>query len=255
LPLFPQTAPLALKASNRFTFFQMTTATDCTRFHELYQRIQVNETLTTTNCCTWDTFKVQCINDQIVTLNLQEIKTGGKLIPDLFQGFQALRGLNLSSSEFIGPIPTSITVRPYYFLNLSNNRLNGTIPNLEIEQGHNSTFLDLRGNLLTGDIPVGLKRRSQAPRPRNNSFCPFDEWLCSSERLAFCDFQFTCTGLPNSSVTTGVVDDVSARFTERESTSSGFNFVPTLVVVGVSVVILSVLGAILYSKRKRSFRS
>jgi hypothetical protein len=225
---------------------------DCQNFYDFYQRIEPNnDTLTPNNCCTWDTFKVQCLETRIITMNLQDLTTGGVVIPNLFDSFTTLRGLNLSNSQFIGSIPPSLASKPFYFLNLSNNRLNGTLPNLQIEQGHESTFLDLRGNMFVGDVPEGLKRSSQAPRLGRNEYCPFDDWLCSDTRLDFCDFDFKCTDPPVSTISTGdtdtdtgsttgngtTVDDVSTRFSENgmDSPGNGFTALPIMISVSVTV--------------------
>jgi hypothetical protein len=222
---------------------------DCSAFVRIYQDLNLqNETLTHSNCCEWDPFRVQCLNGRIHILNLQDLPTGGGILSPAFMDLTQLRGLNLSGSQLVGPIPPSWSNKSFYFLNLRDNQLNGSLPLLQMEQ-HNVTFLDLRGNRFEGPIPSTLLRGvQQAPRPRNGSYCPFDSWLCVNRTLPYCD-TFTCSGVPPFDSEKGI----SLKSLLQDGTRESMNaLVPTLVSVGVVLLVLTVIGTWLMVQRRAS---
>jgi hypothetical protein len=228
-------------------------SSDCIAFTKIYQDLNLeNDTLTETNCCEWDPFRVQCLQGRIHILNLQELPTQGGILSPWFMELTALRGLNLSNSQLVGSIPPTWSNKSFYFLNLRDNRLNGTLPALQMEQ-HNLTFLDLRGNAFQGAIPSSLLRGvQQAPRPRNGSYCPFDSWLCVDREVPYCD-RFTCSGVPQEVVSTQDESGVSLQSFLQSNEGSSPNFLfPTLISVGVVSLILSILLTWLMIQRRSS---
>ncbi|KAJ6764658.1 LEUCINE-RICH REPEAT RECEPTOR-LIKE PROTEIN KINASE PEPR1 [Salix koriyanagi] len=94
--------------------------------------------------------------EKLESLLLQENKLSGA-IPDSFSPFQGLFELQLSSNMLEGPIPCSLSKINHFssVLNLSYNKLSGTIPgclgNLDKLQ-----ILDLSSNSFFGEMPTEL---------------------------------------------------------------------------------------------------
>lgn len=77
-------------------------------------------------------------------------------IPNSIQSLTQLTYLDLSSNRFVGPIPSFSLLKNLTVLNLSHNRLNGSLVSTEWEALSNLVNLELRNNSLTGNVPLSL---------------------------------------------------------------------------------------------------
>lgn len=97
-------------------------------------------------------FLYDCSN--LVRLDLSINALSGTIPGELLL-HKRLSHLWLNGNQLVGPIPTPIEAVRLESLDLSNNYLNGSIPN-DMKNLLKLTFLDLSMNSLSGMIPVGL---------------------------------------------------------------------------------------------------
>ncbi|KAK6140746.1 hypothetical protein DH2020_025509 [Rehmannia glutinosa] len=93
-----------------------------------------------------------CSNLESLDLSLNVIT---RTIPGEFFLMKRLRHLSLYGNRLYGEIPTPIEARSLSSLDLSDNHLNGSIPD-DIRNLYNLIRLDLSNNSFSGTIPTGL---------------------------------------------------------------------------------------------------
>ncbi|KAI8905430.1 hypothetical protein EDD86DRAFT_193849 [Gorgonomyces haynaldii] len=128
---------------------------DCLILQTLWPTLKSPLYLNSTDCCqTKGT--VFCLNNKILIVNLPNAQAAGT-IPDGFSKLSGLAYLDLSNNRLTGSIPTDLSSLSILItdLNLSNSGATGPIPqNISLLNG--LIVLDMSNNNLQGNIPTGL---------------------------------------------------------------------------------------------------
>lgn len=108
--------------------------------------------LETNTPCWWH--EVQCSNNHVDSLGLQDNNLIGQLPPEL-GSLTSLVGLDLSRNQLSGEIPAELGGLPLTHLHLEMNELTGEIP-AALGNLTNVRWLFLHNNQLNGGIPISL---------------------------------------------------------------------------------------------------
>ncbi|KAL9146218.1 hypothetical protein ABFS82_13G095800 [Erythranthe guttata] len=105
--------------------------------------------------CMWS--GVECLDGQVVMLNLSGLYLEGVLAPEL-GNLAHLKFLDLSKNHLFGTIPPQFgQLRALEVLDLRDNSLSGTVPS-ELGELHSLKRLLLRSNRFEGRIPVEIEK-------------------------------------------------------------------------------------------------
>ncbi|KAL6842760.1 hypothetical protein ACP4OV_027604 [Aristida adscensionis] len=88
----------------------------------------------------------------LATVILRNTRLSG-LIPSSIGNLSNLNSIDVSYSNLEGPIPASLGNLKLFLLDLSHNRLNGSIPKEILEVSSFSSFLNMSYNFLSGPLP------------------------------------------------------------------------------------------------------
>ena len=94
------------------------------------------------------------LNRNLISLKIHDTQIGGR-IPNSISGFYRIDYLNLPDNKLNGSIPSEVGEMELYEIDLSGNLLTGEIP-VNITQGTHLTSLNLSSNNLEGNIPDEL---------------------------------------------------------------------------------------------------
>ncbi|XP_050212929.1 probable inactive receptor kinase At5g67200 [Mercurialis annua] len=103
--------------------------------------------------CEW--LGVDCVQQKIVRLVLQDLDLGGIFAPDTLTHIDQLRVLSLQNNSLTGPIPDLSKLYNLKSLFLDHNYFTGSFP-LSIHSLHRLRTIDFSHNNLTGPLPTWL---------------------------------------------------------------------------------------------------
>jgi hypothetical protein len=152
--------------------------------------LEFNPTLTTENCCEYDSRQIRCEGSRISTIILTDSTLDGRLPPEI-GSLDFLQTLVLSNNLLQGDIPVEIgllTKLNALFLD-QNPSLTGTVPpalaNIDSLQ-----YLDLKATGLRGPLAPAFAKKTFVSGTLGSSSCPYDRSLCtgpSPPRQAGCE--------------------------------------------------------------------
>ncbi|KAM5582440.1 hypothetical protein ABKV19_002718 [Rosa sericea] len=97
-------------------------------------------------------------------LNLSRNSLSGSLEPEVFLSLNHLESLDLSYNLLTGELPLSLPFRYIRVVDLSNNRIKGTIPSSFLQHAWNLSSVNVSNNYLTGQIPSSICLHSSSVR-------------------------------------------------------------------------------------------
>ncbi|XP_050369381.1 tyrosine-sulfated glycopeptide receptor 1-like [Argentina anserina] len=97
-------------------------------------------------------------------LNLSHNSLSGSLEPELFLSLDHLEILDLSYNLLTGELPLSLPFSNIRAVDISSNRIEGTIPSSFLQHAWNLSSLNVSNNHLTGQIPSSICLHSHSVR-------------------------------------------------------------------------------------------
>lgn len=175
-------------------------------------------------------------------------------------GFNSLELLDLSSNLFNGSLPNNFNGENLHYLNLSYNKISGTIPLTFAKHIHENSTIDLSFNNLTGQIPDSVLWMNQ----KTESFSGNSD-LCGKPLKILCTIpstistppqNFTNTSSPAIAAIPKTIETNTTTTTTNGSSQNGLKpSTIAAIVVGdlAGMAILSLIILFVYQQRKKRY--